>query len=138
MELKDDFLLTRKLGSPLVGTTYLSINSKKINELIKKLNRSGINIDRLNSEKTIEYEILEEERQSTVPLESRFNDKVKDIAYHLRGDGIEIILSDYEQYRSPRDITQGIKCLLNYQGEYDNGRKIGLAKDVIQEFYEVF
>jgi hypothetical protein len=114
------------------------IKEKNISDLIKKLEKSGVKIDRKNSQQEI--------NGSEIPLLSKQFKELKDktTAYILRGNNLEIKIRDYSETESHNPLgviggsvrhTYGIKIPITFKGTYNQGKILGTLNNILQDFY---
>ncbi|MFC1723363.1 hypothetical protein ACFL0V_04440 [Nanoarchaeota archaeon] len=146
MAILESFKITREdiLKSGQLGpSSYL--RERDVNELIKRLNEQGAEIDPSISEQDIEYMVIDDKRQSTVPLRTSFEDDVRVTGYTLRSRQLELILTDYQHRRKsgpsgriggPVICETGVQCSLRLEGTSEEAEVVRGVKRTLREFYQ--
>ncbi|MGM5488423.1 MAG: hypothetical protein ACQESG_05730 [Nanobdellota archaeon] len=143
MRIEDElYLIERNMVPAGAAVPSRSIRDHNIMDLIDKLNDNGIEIDPHDSEQDIQYRVLQNERNSTVPLKASFEDPVAVVGYTLRNRNLEIGIRDYHKSSGTGarlggtvHRKDGIHCSFTFEGAYEEAILIETAKKVLSDFY---
>jgi hypothetical protein len=145
MKLESNLYVCKTDIVPAGRENYTAVlKESNIVGLIKKLEERDINIFLDESEKKIKYYVQNNEKESMLPFLIDLPENINVVGYILRNNQLEIKLQDHfekigkngNSFGGPVYFKNGIKCNLIMQGSYEQGKQIGVAEEVINDFYK--
>jgi hypothetical protein len=153
MKFEDEIYVGKTEVVPAGSYNYKGfLKNYNIGNLIDKLNEKEIGIIPEYCEQTIEYKLMNEKKKTIVPLQAYFTEDVQVLGYNLRSENLEIELNNYFEtsksmdYKGdskfiklsggPRFVKVGVSCSIKLEGNYEEGKKVEIVKNVLKDCYK--